>query len=96
MCGRFLYEMMVMKLKTDAGSVPFETLERAFGSSSLGIIIVSGLPTEFPILRERLLTSASHLAQLPSSALGKPYAMNPVICRTPRASSIAHPLLQNL
>ena len=45
------------------------TLEAAFGPSSLGIVIVTDLPPEFNTLRERLLTLASYLAQLPAVTL---------------------------
>ena len=57
--------------------VPFETLEQAFGPSSLGIIVVSGLPPEFPALREAVLGSASHLPSLPTSTLGERHAPSP-------------------
>ena len=53
------------------GSVSLETLERAFGPESLGIIIVRGLPGEFVELRRRLLSLSSYLANLPEEELGK-------------------------
>ncbi|CZR68262.1 uncharacterized protein PAC_18161 [Phialocephala subalpina] len=49
--------------------VPLSTLEDAFGPSSLGIIIVKDLHSSFRTLRRRLLTLASHLAQLPEEQL---------------------------
>lgn len=52
------------------GSVSLETLEKAFGPASLGIIIVSGLPEEFAALRRRVLSYASYLANLPDEELG--------------------------
>lgn len=53
----------------EKGSVPFATLEEAFGPSSLGILIVSDLPPKFAGLRRKLLSYASYLAQLPSDQL---------------------------
>jgi isopenicillin N synthase-like dioxygenase len=53
------------------GAVSFQTLEEAFGPSSLGIIIVRGLPTEFSSLRHNLLSYASYLANLPVEELAK-------------------------
>jgi hypothetical protein len=49
--------------------VDFEALEKAFGPNSLGIIVVSGLPEKFVVLRRRLLSYASHLGNLPQSEL---------------------------
>jgi hypothetical protein len=54
-----------------ADSVPFSTLEEAFGPASLGILIVKDLPQDFAPLRTRLLSYASYLAQLPQSERGK-------------------------
>lgn len=51
------------------GTVPFSSLEDAFGPDSLGILVVSSLPSKFAALRLRLLSYASHLAALPSSEL---------------------------
>ncbi|KXT06848.1 hypothetical protein AC578_7181 [Pseudocercospora eumusae] len=53
------------------GTVSLETLEQAFGPSSLGIIIVSGLPPQYISLRKRLLSYSSYLANLPASELSK-------------------------
>ena len=53
-----------------AASVPFGTLEEAFGPSSLGIMIVKDLPSRFVELRHKLLSYASYLANLPSEELG--------------------------
>lgn len=53
------------------GAVSFETLEQAFGPSSLGIIVVKGLPAEFSSLRHNLLSYASYLANLPKEELAK-------------------------
>ena len=52
------------------GNIPDEMLEDAFGPSSLGIMIVKDLPTEFKSLRERILSYASYLANLPQAQLG--------------------------
>ena len=51
-------------------SIPFASLEEAFGPSSLGIIIVKDLPSRFVELRHKLLSYASYLANLPSEELG--------------------------
>ncbi|KAJ8606235.1 hypothetical protein MRB53_041107 [Persea americana] len=53
----------------EEGSVPFSTLEQAFGPTSLGILIVNDLPAKFAGLRRKLLSYASYLAQLPSEQL---------------------------
>jgi len=53
------------------GAVSFETLEEAFGPSSLGIIVVKELPEEFSNLRRNLLSYASYLANLPEEELTK-------------------------
>ena len=53
-----------------AASVPFETLEEAFGPSSLGILIVKDLDPTFVELRHKLLSYASYLANLPAGELG--------------------------
>ncbi|KAI9870083.1 MAG: hypothetical protein M1830_004705 [Pleopsidium flavum] len=52
-------------------SVSFDTLERAFGPSSLGILLVKDLPIEFLDWRHKLLSYASHLANLGESELDK-------------------------
>jgi isopenicillin N synthase-like dioxygenase len=52
-----------------SSSIPFPTLESAFGPSSLGILIVSDLPTQYASLREKLLIYSSYLAQLPPAEL---------------------------
>ncbi|KAF7193548.1 hypothetical protein HII31_05123 [Pseudocercospora fuligena] len=53
------------------GTISLETLEEAFGPSSLGIIIVSDLPTKYASLRKSLLSYSSYLANLPASELAK-------------------------
>ncbi|KAM0806340.1 hypothetical protein BDR22DRAFT_796886 [Usnea florida] len=50
-------------------SVSFETLEEAFGPSSLGILIVKDLPSRFSQLRHEVLSYASYLANLPPEEL---------------------------
>ena len=57
-------------LMFDSVSVPFESLEEAFGPSSLGILIVKDLPAKFLELRHKLLLYASYLANLPPEELG--------------------------
>jgi len=52
------------------GSVSLDTLEQAFGPSSLGIIIVRDLPNEYTTLRQRLLSYSSYLGNLPGEELG--------------------------
>jgi hypothetical protein len=53
-----------------AGKIPFEALEEAFGPESLGILIVKDLPESFPVLRRNLLSYSSYLANLPQEHLG--------------------------
>lgn len=53
-----------------SASIPFETLEDAFGPFSLGILIVRDLPPNFTQLRHKLLSYSSYLANLPSEQLG--------------------------
>jgi hypothetical protein len=53
------------------GTVPFTSLEEAFGPNSLGILVVRDLPEVFPSLRENLLSYSSYLANLPEEHLGK-------------------------
>lgn len=48
-----------------------ETLTKAFGPNSLGIVIVRDLPPEFQSLRQKVLTSASILANLDQEELAK-------------------------
>ncbi|KAK1085470.1 hypothetical protein LTR33_002080 [Friedmanniomyces endolithicus] len=50
-------------------TVSLETLERAFGPASLGIIIVRDLPPEYPDLRHMLLSYSSYLANLSEKTL---------------------------
>jgi hypothetical protein len=52
-----------------SNTVPFPTLLSAFGPSSLGILVVTDLPPNFPTLRSRVLANSSHLAALPSPTL---------------------------
>lgn len=51
------------------GEIQFATLEEAFGESSLGILLVRNLPERYKVLRERLLSYSSYLAQLPAEEL---------------------------
>lgn len=50
--------------------MPFQTLEEAFGPSSLGILVVKDLPSRFLRLRHEVLSYASYLANLPTGELG--------------------------
>ncbi|KIV96862.1 hypothetical protein PV10_00677 [Exophiala mesophila] len=45
-------------------SIPFSTLEAAFGPTSLGILVVTDLPKTFPQLRSTVLSNSSRLAAL--------------------------------
>ncbi|KAF7559309.1 hypothetical protein G7046_g4840 [Stylonectria norvegica] len=54
-----------------AGTVSFETLQRAFGPDSLGILIVKDVPEEFTQLRHLALSYASYLGNLPEKELTK-------------------------
>jgi hypothetical protein len=45
-------------------------LTEAFGTSSLGIIVVKDLPPKFKALRAEVLSASSHLAALPPDELG--------------------------
>ena len=49
--------------------MPSSELEKAFGPSSLGILIVKDLPPEFITLRKRILSYSSYLANLPPHIL---------------------------
>lgn len=51
------------------GTVAFETLLEAFGPSSLGILVVTGLPPTFANLRSTVLANSSRLAALPNPKL---------------------------
>lgn len=53
------------------GSVPFDTLQKAFGPESLGILLVKDVPPEFVDLRRRALSYSSYLGNLPKSELGE-------------------------
>lgn len=55
----------------ESNTVDLTTLEQAFGPSSLGIILVSDLPSKYPSLREKLLSYSSFLANLPPSELAQ-------------------------
>lgn len=60
------------------GSVSFDALEEAFGSSSLGIIVVKGLPDGFVTKRKTLLSYASYLANLPEHEIGSSILLHQV------------------
>ncbi|PHH69565.1 hypothetical protein CDD80_6647 [Ophiocordyceps camponoti-rufipedis] len=51
------------------GTVSFETLQKAFGPDSLGILIVKGVPQQFSVLRRHVLSYASYLGNLPAAEL---------------------------
>lgn len=50
-------------------TIPFETLLEAFGPSSLGILVVTGLPPSFANLRSKVLANSSRLAALSDNKL---------------------------
>ncbi|KAF2112186.1 hypothetical protein BDV96DRAFT_581319 [Lophiotrema nucula] len=52
-------------------NVDFSALEEAFGSSSLGILVVKDLPSQFHELRQKLLSYASALGNLPEEELAQ-------------------------
>ena len=91
------------------GSVNFETLEEAFGPTSLGIIVVKDVPARFSTLRQKLLSYASFLANLPSDELGSAYSLHAatlekqILMRSQNISpphkpsiSLAGPMVKNL
>ncbi|OBT91953.1 hypothetical protein VE01_09875 [Pseudogymnoascus verrucosus] len=51
------------------GTVPFSTLEAAFGPESLGIILVKDVDPAFVELRQRLLSYSTYLGNLPPQIL---------------------------
>lgn len=61
--------VVVSLRELENGFIPFEVLEEAFGPSSLGILLVKDLPTKFPVLRHKLLSYGSYLANLSSEEL---------------------------
>ncbi|OAP58596.1 hypothetical protein AYL99_07686 [Fonsecaea erecta] len=54
-----------------SNTVPFSTLLDAFGPDSLGILIVTDLPSSFAPLRQKVLSNSSRLAHLPPATLQK-------------------------
>ncbi|KAH8700561.1 hypothetical protein BGW36DRAFT_291247 [Talaromyces proteolyticus] len=54
-----------------SGTIPFEKLTEAFGPSSLGIIVVKDLPSDFEHLRAQVLSNSSYLAALSQDELEK-------------------------
>ncbi|KAI9892074.1 MAG: hypothetical protein M1814_001780 [Vezdaea aestivalis] len=68
--GAGLAKPVVVSLRDlEDDTVPFSALNDAFGPSSLGVLIVKDLPTNFVQLRTDLLSHASFLANLPESEL---------------------------
>lgn len=51
--------------------MPFDTLQKAFGPESLGILLVKDVPSEFVDLRRRALSYSSYLGNLPKAELGE-------------------------
>lgn len=67
-----LPEAVSVSLKElEDGSVSLETLEKAFGPASLGIILVRDLPERFAELRREVLSLSSYLANLGEGELGE-------------------------
>ncbi|KAG5420815.1 hypothetical protein I9W82_002696 [Candida metapsilosis] len=62
-------EPVSVSLENLRQGVDNETLTKAFGPTSLGIIVVRDLPPEFQSLRQKVLTSASVLANLDAKEL---------------------------
>lgn len=60
--------LTLQDLQTD--SVDHDALERAFGPSGLGILIVEGIGNDFESARQSVLRYATSLAHLPDSELG--------------------------
>ncbi|KAF3992901.1 hypothetical protein FT663_00811 [Candidozyma haemuli var. vulneris] len=64
-------EAVSVTLEELNNGLDFETLNKAFGPDSLGIIIVKDLPDHFQSLRLKVLESISVLANLPEDELKK-------------------------
>lgn len=64
-------EAVSVTLEELNNGLDFDTLDRAFGPDSLGIIIVRELPDHFLQLRSKVLQSISVLATLPENELKK-------------------------
>lgn len=58
-------EAVSVTLEELTKGLDFDTLNKAFGPDSLGIIIVKDLPEHFKALRHKVLQSISVLANLP-------------------------------
>jgi hypothetical protein len=61
--------VIVSSNELKAGDVPLLKMVEAFGSESLGILIVKDLPTSFKDLRHKVLSNSSHLASLSPDVL---------------------------
>jgi hypothetical protein len=77
------------------GTVPFETLQSAFGPDSLGILVVEDLPPEFPQVRHEVLSYASYLGNLPTETLGRVFSLVVSVSHYPSSPSNA-PLQRRL
>ncbi|GBL50669.1 hypothetical_protein [Candidozyma auris] len=64
-------EAVSVTLEELTKGLDFDTLNKAFGPDSLGIIIVKDLPEHFKALRHKVLQSISVLANLPQDELKK-------------------------
>lgn len=53
------------------GDISSSTLEEAFGPAALGILVVTDVGNGFEEARQEVLRSASRLAHLPMTELGK-------------------------
>lgn len=69
--GRSIVHSFSPLFSRPPGSVPFDTLQQAFGPESLGILLVKDVPPEFVDLRRRALSYSSYLGNLPKSELGE-------------------------
>jgi isopenicillin N synthase-like dioxygenase len=55
----------------ESGNVSFETLQKAFGPDSLGILVVKDVPEQFAKMRHLGLSYSSYLGNLPKEELDK-------------------------
>lgn len=78
-----------LKFSYHVADVSFDVLEEAFGPASLGILIVKDLPARFVDLRQRLLSYASYLANLPANELGESMKIPHSRCCMPSFSHVS-------
>jgi hypothetical protein len=66
-----IYSRKDVRTNPVVDNVDFSVLEEAFGSASLGIIVVKDLPSKFHDLRHKLLSYSSALGNLSPEELGE-------------------------